>query len=208
MMKNTKRGRPKTFDEEAALEKAMLLFWTNGYIATSISDLTKALGITAPSLYCSFGDKASLFNQCIDYYLTHEACPIQPIMKQAKTAKVAFELFLYDSAKRLTQPDKPSGCMLITATMGGANQIQEVQHNVQEKRISHKNQLIERLQQGIEDGDVAADAPIEAISDFYLTVLNGLTIQACDGVSIESLNQVITNAINAWPILEQMQASR
>ncbi|MFT0211577.1 TetR/AcrR family transcriptional regulator [Pseudomonas sp. F1_0610] len=201
-MSTTKRGRPKRFDEQEALQKAMLLFWQNGYIATSISDLTQALGITAPSLYCSFGDKASLFNRCIDYYLTHEACPILPIMEKAKTAKVAFELLMYDSAKRLVQPDKPMGCMLITATMSGAHEIPEVQHNVQEKRKSYKQHLLQRLQLGIEQGDVAANAPIQAITDFYLTVINGLTVQACDGASLEELNHVIFNAIQAWPIFQ------
>ncbi len=57
-MNQIKRGRPKGFDQQDALAKAMLLFWRNGYVATSISDLTQELGITAPSLYCAFGDKA------------------------------------------------------------------------------------------------------------------------------------------------------
>lgn len=200
-MKPTKRGRPKGFDQQDALEKAMLLFWQNGYVATSISDLTQALGITAPSLYCAFGDKASLFNQCIDYYLTNEACPILSIVKQAKTAKVAIELLMYESAKKLIQPGKPAGCMLITATMNGSKQIEDVQLSVQEKRKSYQEILLQRMQKGIEDGDVAPDAPIHAIVDFYITVIDGFTIQACDGIELERLNQVIFNAMQAWPLL-------
>lgn len=200
-MKPTKRGRPKGFDQQDALEKAMLLFWQNGYVATSISDLTQALGITAPSLYCAFGDKASLFNQCIEYYLTNEACPILSIVKQAKTAKVAIELLMYESAKKLIQPGKPAGCMLITATMNGSKQIEDVQLSVQEKRKSYQEILLQRMKKGIEDGDVAPDAPISAIVDFYITVIDGFTIQACDGIELERLNQVIFNAMQAWPIL-------
>lgn len=202
MTKPMKRGRPKAFDEQQALEKAMLLFWENGYLATSISDLTKALGITAPSLYCSFGDKAALFNRCIDYYLANEACPIVPILKQAKTAKVAFELFLYDTAKKLVQPNKPMGCMLITTTMGNSKQIQEVQHNIQEKKDSYNTLLLQRLRQGIEDGDISPNTPIHDILDFYLTILNGLSIKACDGADLETLNRIICNAIKAWLIFE------
>ncbi len=197
-MKNTKRGRPKGFDEHEALEKAMLLFWKNGYIATSIKDLTQALGITAPSLYCSFGDKASLFNQCIDYYLAHEACPTQLIMQQAKTAKIAFEILMYDSAKNLVQPDKPMGCMLITSAMGSSKQVQEVQNAVQEKRQYYKTTLVQRLEQGIVDGDVPKDVPINTVVDFYTTIINGLSIQACDGANLASLNQVIFNAMKIW----------
>lgn len=201
MMKTTKRGRPKIFDEQQALEQAMLLFWKNGYIATSISELTQAMGITAPSLYCSFGDKASLFNRCIDYYLANEACPIIEIMHQAKTAKIAFELLLYDSAKRSVQPDKPAGCMLITSTIGKAKQAEEVHEHLQEKRNNYKLLLLQRLQKGIQEGDIAPNAPIDAISDFYLTILNGLTVKACDGADLETLNQIIFNAIRAWDMI-------
>lgn len=199
-MKQVKRGRPKGFDRQEALAKAMLLFWENGYVATSISDLTKALGITTPSLYCAFGDKATLFNECIDYYLAHEACPIITIMKQAKTAKVAIELLMYDTAKKLAQPDKPSGCMLITATMNGTKQIEEVHQNVQEKRHKYQEILLDRLEQGIKEGDISPETSIQAIADFYITIINGLTIQACDGASLDKLNQVILTAIKTWPI--------
>lgn len=204
-MNQIKRGRPKGFDQQDALAKAMLLFWRNGYVATSISDLTQELGITAPSLYCAFGDKASLFNQCIDYYLMNEACPILSIVKQAKTAKIAIELLMYESAKRLIQPNKPAGCMLITAAMNGAKQIEDVQLNVQEKRKSYQEILLERMRKGIADGDVAPDAPIEAIVDFYITVIDGFTIQACDGIELERLNQVIFNAMQVWPVLNSSQ---
>lgn len=207
-MKNSvKRGRPKSFDEQQALEKAMLLFWENGYIATSISDLTKALGITTPSLYCSFGDKASLFNQCIDYYLTNEACPIVEIMRQAKTAKVAIELLMYDSAKRLVQPDKPAGCMLVTSAIGSAKQVQEVQHHVSEKRNNYKEIFLKRLKQGVEEGDIAKDTPLEALADFYITLINGLTVKACDGANLETLNQIVLNAMKAWSVFENTNES-
>ncbi|MEY0891409.1 hypothetical protein AB7187_20665 [Providencia rettgeri] len=58
------------------------------------------------------------------------------------------------------------------------------------------------MEQGIEEGDIAPNAPIHAITDFYITVINGLTIQACDGADIDKLNQVILNAIKAWSIFD------
>ena len=68
--------------------KSNVALWEHGYEATSISDLTQALEITAPSLYSAFGDKAGLFYKSIDYYLAHEACPIETIFSEAKTAKL------------------------------------------------------------------------------------------------------------------------
>ena len=61
------------------------------------------------------------------------------------------------------------------------------------------------MRKGIADGDVAPDAPIEAIVDFYITVIDGFTIQACDGIELERLNQVIFNAMQVWPVLNSSQ---
>src|ERR671915_96387 len=61
-------ARPRSFDRDVALEKAMLLFWEKGYEETSIGDLTKAMGIAAPSLYAAFGDKRALFDEAVALY--------------------------------------------------------------------------------------------------------------------------------------------
>nr|WP_277606409.1 TetR/AcrR family transcriptional regulator [Acinetobacter sp. NIPH 2699] len=195
-----KRGRPKCFDEQQALEKAMLLFWEHGYEATSISDLTQALALTAPSLYSSFGDKSGLFYKCIDYYLAHEACPIEAIFLEAKSAKVAFELFLYDNVQRLAQPNKPSGCMLVVATMNCSDNAQAIQHNILEKRLQTKQKMLQRLQQGLAEGDLLETAPLQEMADFYSTVLQGLTIQARDGATVAQLHKVVEHAMRAWEL--------
>ncbi|ESK57155.1 hypothetical protein F990_00350 [Acinetobacter tjernbergiae DSM 14971 = CIP 107465] len=195
-----KRGRPKCFNEQQALEKAMLLFWEHGYEATSISDLTHALQLTAPSLYSSFGDKTGLFYKCIDYYLAHEACPIEAIFLEAKTAKVAFELFLYDNVQRLAQSNKPTGCMLVVATMSCSDNAQIVQHNILEKRLKTKQTMLDRLRQGVENGDIKITAPLQEIADFYTTVLQGLTIQARDGANVQQLQKVVEHAMRSWEL--------
>ncbi|MBJ8472759.1 TetR/AcrR family transcriptional regulator [Acinetobacter pittii] len=195
-----KRGRPKCFDEQEVLQKAMLLFWEHGYEATSISDLTQALEITAPSLYSAFGDKAGLFYKSIDYYLAHEACPIETIFLEAKTAKIAFELYLYDNVKRLVQPNKPAGCMLVVAAMNCSDATQDVQQNVLDKRIKTKEKLLERLKQGVEQGDLPSNAPLQEMTDFYATVIQGLTIQARDGASTDQLHKVVEHAMKAWTL--------
>ena len=195
-----KRGRPKCFDEQAALEQAMLLFWEHGYEATSINDLTQLLGITAPSLYSTFGDKATLFYKSIDYYLAHEACPIDRMFEQAKTARIAFELYMYDNLNRLLQPNKPAGCMLVVATMNCSESTQDVQQNLLAKRLKTKEKLMQRLQEGILEGDLPEHIPLEAMTDFYCTVIQGLTMQARDGASLAQLTKVVEHAMRAWSL--------
>ncbi len=199
-MSKAKRGRPKCFDEQKALQQAMLLFWQYGYEATSISDLTQALGITAPSLYCSFGDKVQLFQKSIQYYLEHEACPLALICEKSKTARIALELYLQENVKRLTVTDKPLGCMLLTTTMNCSQNAQPVQQEVLAFRQSSKEMLFQRLQRGVEDGDLPADAPIQLMVDFYSTVIQGLTLQARDGVTAEQLQAVVQQALKHWDL--------
>lgn len=193
-----KRGRPKCFDEQEALRKAMLLFWEYGYEATSMQDLLQALNITAPSLYSSFGDKTQLFYRCLDYYLENEACAIDSIFKQAKTAKIAIELYLHENVKKLSQPDKPKGCMLLVATMNCAEQHHQLQQDLLEKRQNVKRMMYQRLSQGIEEGDVGAQSKIEEIADFYCTLAQGLSMQARDGMTEAQLQHVVNHAMRFW----------
>jgi len=195
-----KRGRPQCFDEQEVLHKAMLLFWQYGYEATSISDLTKALNLTAPSLYRSFGDKQQLFQRCLEYYLANEACVIDRIFSDAKTAKVAIELFLYENVKRLVQENKPTGCMLLVSTMNCSEQHSDLQEEIKQKRMIVKEKIYQRLLQGQQAGEISENASIQEITDFYTTVLQGMTFQARDGVGREQLNQVAAYAIKSWEL--------
>lgn len=194
------RGRPKCFNEQEVLQKAMLVFWEYGFEATSISDLTKVLDLTAPSLYSCFGDKSQLFFACLDYYLKHETCSMELIFQQAKTAKVAIELYLYESLKKLVQENKPAGCMLVTAAINCSEQHYEIQQELLSKRQMVKDLIFNRLQQGVKQGDLAATSNLQVMTDYYVTVIQGLTMQARDGVPHLQLEQVVTTAIKTWAL--------
>lgn len=196
-----RRGRPKCFDEEIALEKAMLLFWQYGYEATSINDLTQALGITAPSLYSSFGGKAALFEKCLNYYLQHEACLVDEIFKKSRTAKVAIEIYLFETLKRLIQENKPVGCMLVVSTMNCSNANLDIQQQLLEKRLNNKTKIYDRLKRGQLDGDIPYSSDIRVMTDYFMTLIQGMTIQARDGATYEQLENVLRFAIQSWNML-------
>lgn len=185
-----KRGRPLSFDRETALEKAMLLFWQYGYEATSIHDLTQCMGITAPSLYTAFGDKEHLFMESIQYYQHKNGCDLEKILNAAPTAKIAIEIFLHENAVKLTQPSKPHGCMIVTAATNCSDQSAHVQTALQEKRLHSKQLIKNRLQRGINEGDVVAKADIEQLANYFAAVIQGMTIQARDGASQKDLQAI------------------
>ena len=114
------RGRPRTFDRDAALSKAMKLFWIKGYEATSIADLTHALGIGTKSLYAAFGSKDELYAEALSCYSATYEDLVLGRFRAAATAREAAFAYLWDSAAAMTGSDcdLPHGCMVTLGTAG------------------------------------------------------------------------------------------
>ena len=191
------RGRPRSFDREAALDAAMEVFWQKGYEATSISDLTDAMGINPPSLYAAFGDKERLFMAAIERYSDErgESCPYacEP------TARGAIERLLTYMAHELTGGDHPRGCMMMMAAATSANASEVMQRALAAKRTGARESMKGRIRQGIKDGDVPAGTDASALADFFSTVVAGMSMQARDGASRKSLLATVANAMLAFP---------
>src|ERR1700692_1987824 len=104
-------GRPRSFDVEKALDRALQVFWRKGYEAASLSDLTKAVGVNRPSLYAAFGDKETLFRKALDRYLNGPAAYTQEALKEP-TARAVVERLLRGAADLNTASRNPGGCPL------------------------------------------------------------------------------------------------
>ena len=114
-----KTGRPLSFDRDAALEKAMLTFWESGYETTSISDLTAAMGVTAPSIYAAFGDKKRLFLEAMRRY-AGEPDDLEKAFAIAPTARHAVADMIENAARLFTGEATPKGCLLACAVATGS----------------------------------------------------------------------------------------
>lgn len=190
------RGRPRSFDREAALDAAMQVFWEKGYEGASISELTAAMGINPPSLYAAFGDKEELFLATIEHYAQSrkdQMCPQHP------TAREAIEAYLRFKVDLLTDPGHPSGCMLMVAFFTAANASPKLQKVLSQKRVESRNHLKERIKRGIQEGDVPVGTDAEELADFYSAVLGGLSQQARDGATRKSLLSTVERALMLFP---------
>ena len=190
-------GRPRQFDRDAALDKAMRLFWERGYEGTSVEDLAGALGIGKPSLYAAFGPKEQLFHEALDLYESLYGGALD----DAPTARGAIGGLLRRNAEYYADPNVPSGCMIVLAATVGAPQNAEVRENLLQRRRTSTTMFADRIRQGIADGDVPAGADAQAMAEFYTTVLNGLALQARDGAGGPALARVIDGAMAAWDVL-------
>src|ERR1700748_2066839 len=112
----TQRGRPRAFDPDVALERAMHVFWAKGYEGASLSDLTRAMRINRPSLYAAFGDKESLFRKVIDRYVEGPASFVRRALKEP-TARAVAERLLGGAVEMLADPRHPRGCLMVQGAL-------------------------------------------------------------------------------------------
>ncbi|MFI0982913.1 TetR/AcrR family transcriptional regulator [Streptomyces sp. NPDC021093] len=191
------RGRPRSFDRQAALEKATLAFWEHGYEPTSVADLTRAMGIGAPSLYAAFGDKKALFAEVVGAYAqTHGAFGTRAL-EEEPTARAGIARLLHEAATEYTDPAHPRGCMVISAATNCATP--EVEESLRERRNANLAAFESHIRADVATGQLPPGTDPEALARFSGAVLQGMSQQARDGASREELEAVAALAAAAWP---------
>jgi AcrR family transcriptional regulator len=190
-----RRGRPRAFDREKALAAAMHLFWRKGFSATSICDLTSAMGIGSPSLYAAFGSKEALYAEAIGHYArTHETTGWGGFFAAA-SAREAVAAFLHDTAAGLVQA--ANGCM-VTLSAVGAEGHAELGELVVTARKAGLTRLKDRIDQGKAAGEIDAAVDTHGLARFVQTVQNGMSLLARDGATLDELQAVADTAMLGW----------
>ncbi|WP_280222047.1 TetR/AcrR family transcriptional regulator [Nocardia neocaledoniensis] len=196
------RGRPLTFDPDTALQQALEVFWERGYEGTSLSDLSKAMGIASASIYSYFGSKDSLFRQVMQRYGATAGAPPREALDEHPAVREAVHAMLRATIDQITRSDAPHYCMLILAAPTGAIENEPVREFLADIRRSQFTAIRDRLQRGIDEGELdASGTDVDAVARYYATVVQGLSIQARDGATRAELEDVATGAMAGWSAL-------
>lgn len=192
------RGRPRTFDREEALRRAIEVFWARGYDGATLEELLTAMGgIAPPSFYAAFGSKEQLFREAVERY---RAAMSECLMGglQAPTAREGIAGLLHAAIDQFCSKDGPRGCLIVLGAMNCTRANKDAHDHLHALRQQGPEIIRQRLARGIADGDLPAGAPVGEMVSFYTTVLHGLAVRARDGVSRQSLMAAADAAMAAW----------
>lgn len=192
------RGRPRSFDREAALHEAMIVFWKRGYQGSSMADLTAVMGINSTSLYAAYGSKERLFREAVELYgRRHGAITDRALTGQPNT-RAAIEAMLRENAAAYTDQGTPRGCMVVLSAPVRTQENAGAHDFLVEIRRTVLRSIEDRLRQGVTDGELPEPTDTAAVADYYFTVLQGLSFRARDGGSCAQLQAVIDYAMATW----------
>lgn len=177
----------------------MHLFWRRGYEATSVSDLTDAMGITPPSLYAAFGDKKRLFLEAVDRYQAGPGSFAQRALCEEPTAERAMRCLMMGTIDSFFEPKGTKGCMVVLAATNCTAESSDIADELAGRRRLAERIVRERIAAGRDAGEFSSDTDIDTLAGLIITTLYGLSIKARDGASRASLRKVVDQVMSMWP---------
>lgn len=194
-------GRPRTFDRDKAVEQALHIFWKHGYESTSLSQLKAGIGdgISAPSFYAAFGSKESLFQECMERYLSTYAQVTECLWDTELAPRDAIETALRQSVRMQCERGHPKGCMVALGTMSAPSEEHAaLVEPLTRSRARTRAGFVACVQRGIDDGELHPDTDPRALAAVFDGFLLGVSTLARDGARHATLDAAITRILSAW----------
>jgi len=197
-------GRKRAFDKAEALDKAMRVFWDNGYSGTSVNDLTETLGINKPSLYAAFGNKERLFTTALEHYVSRYGAPLTERLTQPGEAPLAERMrsYLLGIVGLVSDAGSPKGCFFVRSNCesGSAAIPEDVSASLKDMGSAAEQALAGRLEAERKRGQLLPDTDPRALAGYLLSVIYGLSVLARRGKSRDELEAIVEVTIAALPV--------
>jgi AcrR family transcriptional regulator len=193
-------GRPRGFDVEEALERAVLVFWEHGYEGATLSTLTAAMGISTTSMYAAFGNKEELFAKALDRYTEGPGAYLIRALKQPTALGVATEI-LDGTVRSTTRADRPHGCLGVQAGLATSSSGDTVRDTLTAWRTNGCASVGQRLRRAAEEEDLPSHTDPDLLARYLTTLSFGIAVQAASGVGRDELQELADAALQNWPLL-------
>ena len=190
------RGRPRAFDQDAVLERAMMTFWSKGYNGASLDDLTAAMGINRPSLYATFGNKHGLFLAAIEQYVaTIGNRPIAALQREPDL-RHSVRAFFDAVVDNTSGAGRPRGCLIGCVVADCAESDAEVRAKLAAVMADTDTALAARYRQAQKDGQLTKETDVVALAMLTASMMHGIAVRARAGGPRAQLEQLARAAEN------------
>lgn len=188
-------GRPRTFDKDEALKKAMHVFWEKGYEGASMADLVEAIGMKAPSIYAAFGNKDAIFKEVVSHYLPIVANGQLAVLNGTPNIDEAVQKTLDECVRLFTCDDNPRTCLIMTAAINASPEHQEHVESLRALRKEYKQNWKDRFVRAQKEGQLKASLIPQQLAEYFVTIIQGMALSAKDGATKEALANTAEIAI-------------
>ncbi len=175
----------------------MELFWRQGFEGTSVTDLTRALGVTRPSLYAAFDSKEALFLKALDLYEARAG--YRQAALTAPTAREYARALLEGAADLHGDKKNPPGCLGVQSALVCAPQSDTIRMELTRRRKAGESIIRDRLKRAKAEGDLPPDADPADLARYLSIVIYGITVQAAGGATRKELRSAAELALRNWP---------
>lgn len=191
------RGRPRAFEPDVALGRALETFRDTGFAATSLDELSDAMGINRPSLYGTFGDKRELFIKAYERYRANMQERVAPAFAPGLSLRQTLEkLFSSVLEVYLSGEKGPSGCLSVMTASSESMADPEIREIVQQVFKRTEKGLTQRFELAIKEGDLPRDADIELFVQIVTSTFHTLAIRSRARLPRAELNRIAERAVN------------
>ena len=189
------RGRPRQYDEEIALQAAGQVFWTKGFSATSLDDLSAAMGMNRPSIYRAFGDKEAVYRRALMQFCDGMEAAFERTMLAEGDIRKALSSFYREALTLYTGGEQPRGCMVMSTAVAAAACHPAIRADLLNVIRGLDEKIAKRLQQASEAGQLGSSFDIAGRAAIAQSLLHSLSLRARAGESHRQLTRMINTGV-------------
>ena len=191
----TRRGRPRLYDADAAIQAAGEVFWSKGFSASSLDELSSAMNMNRPSIYKAFGDKEAIYRQVMMQFVRHMEAGFQRTLAREPDFRKGLRKFYQGALDVYTADDTALGCLVMCTAPAAAMDHPGIQADLRAVIEQIDAQMSGRVEEAIKQGQLDANLDPKTLSRLLQAILHSLAIRARAGESRNSLRRFIDASI-------------